>query len=258
MSAQRIEPCVRTGLSERQFQVFYQPQIYTRSGGLCGFEALLRWQNPDLGRVSPETFIGVAERSGAIHDLGAFALGQALDHAAELRAMMQRPLHVAVNVSPYQLRAPGFEGKVVGALKASNIGADAIHVEITESALLDPDGVGVGNVQALADAGIPIWIDDFGTGYSSLRLLRDLPLSGIKIDRSFISELDWNQSDFRIVSAIIAMSHSLRLGVVAEGIETEAQLETLEQLGCDVVQGYLIGKPSCFDDTLEQWSVLAA
>lgn len=248
---------ISAALAASEFLLVYQPQVFSRNGGLAGFEALLRWNSPQQGWISPAVFIPAAEQSGGILELGSFALRRAIKDSEALCAITQHPIHVAVNVSPMQLSLPRFAAEVITCLKTENVPMSRLHLEITETALLDEAGVSVRNIQQLAESGAEIWIDDFGTGYSSLKLLRDLPIAGLKIDQSFVRQLDQNQSDFRIVSAIIAMSHSLGLKVIAEGVENEAQLENLEQLGCDVVQGFLIGKGQPLQQTLEQWGVLA-
>ena len=241
-----------------EFRLAYQAQISDDGSGLCGFEVLLRWCSPVYGNVSPGEFIPLAEETGLIDALGRYALSQSLSDYRALARLSRKPVHVAVNVSPLQLAAPHFAAEVLGLLQEAELPARVLHLEVTESTLFMGSDHTVGNIQTLADAGVELWIDDFGTGYSSLTRMRDLPVSGLKIDQTFVKRLESSQSDFRIVCAIIAMAHSLHLRVVAEGVEQESHLRILEGLGCNRMQGYLIGRPMGLNELTKTWHQAAA
>jgi EAL domain-containing protein (putative c-di-GMP-specific phosphodiesterase class I) len=234
----------------------YQPQVDAERGTLVGFEALLRWQSPTLGLVPPNRFIPLAESDGLIHRLWDFVLDRLAHDRQHLKG--QPTLHVAVNLSARQLPRPDLADRFATWLQASATDASQVHVEITESALLSHTPRLEHNLNRLRELGISIWLDDFGTGYSSLRNLRDLPISGLKVDRSFVSALETNLDDFRIVSAIVAMANSLGLQVVAEGVETETQAQILSQLGCSTLQGFLIGRPTPIAEQLSAWRLAGA
>ena len=250
--------CLGHALNAGEFRLAYQAQISDDGSGLCGFEALLRWRSPVLGNISPGDFIPLAEETGLIDALGRYALSQSLRDYRALARLSRKPLHVAVNISPLQLAAPHFAPEVLRLLQEAELPASVLHLEVTESALFAGSDHTLRNIQTLADAGIELWIDDFGTGYSSLTRMRDLPVSGLKIDQTFVKRLESSQSDFRIVCAIIAMAHSLHLRVVAEGVEQESQLQILEGLGCNRMQGYLIGRPVDLSELTKTWRQAAA
>lgn len=239
-----LEAQLDKALERGQLEVFYQPKLGLRADRLLGAEALVRWRHPELGLVSPARFISLAEEAGQINAIGSFVLRQA---CVQARAWQRAgwPLRMAVNVSMQQLRRDDFVEQVAAALADSGLPAPLLELELTESLLSD-------NVDELVDLfgrlralGVRLAIDDFGTGYSSLAYLKHLPVDVVKIDRTFICELDGGEEggDAAIVRAIIAMAHSLGLEVVAEGVEEQAQLEFLRRHACDEIQGYLISRP---------------
>ena len=232
-------------LQRGQFHVVFQP-ICSIEGEIQEAEALLRWNHPELGAVSPAEFIPIAEKSGLIRAIGAWVLERATEQCASWRADGVPDAVVSVNVSTCQLEA-GFPTTVRAALQASRLPADALRLEITESALLGDASESADVLNALGAMGVGLEIDDFGTGYSSLAYLRKLPVQTLKIDRSFVSGLGQAGGDAPIVRAMIELAHNLGLIVVAEGVEETTELEALREMGCDRVQGYLLGRPSPAD-----------
>jgi len=222
----------------------YQPILDLGSGRIDKLEALVRWQHPRLGLLSPERFIGIAEANGFIADLDAWVLRRACQ---DLHMLCSRhslhELRVAVNCSALNLSHDDLPDEVAQALKSSGLRAQRLELELTENALMSNVNQALSLLQRIRDLGVSISIDDFGTGYSSLAYLKRLPLDTLKIDRSFMLDLPEANADRQIVQAIIGMAHTLNLRVVAEGVENPAQLEFLRQQGCDFIQGYLFSKP---------------
>ena len=234
-----LEEAMRGALERGEIVVFYQPIMDLARERILGAEALLRWDHPLLGEVSPEEFISVAEMSGQIHALGAFVLREALGMARHWREHCDPAFRVSINVSPHQFRVPGFAESVIAMLDATGVPGRALDIEITESVLLS----GVENVhetlQSLEAAGVGIAMDDFGTGYASLSYLRDYPFSAIKIDRSFIMRMDSDARSRELVMSAVRLAQSLGMRVIAEGIETRVQLRLLRAEGCELGQGFL-------------------
>jgi diguanylate cyclase (GGDEF)-like protein len=233
---------LRQALEKGEYVLHYQPKVDLETRRIQGVEALIRWQSPERGLVPPADFIPLLEESGLIHEVGAWALRQAvLDHRGWVTAGVVAP-RVAVNVSAAQLRGRDFADVLREALRK---GADppGIDIEITESVIMDDVAGTIGKLGALRDMGVSIAIDDFGTGYSSLGYLARLPVHSLKIDRSFIVTMADDPDTMTIVAAIISLAHSLSLKVVAEGVETEEQAQVLRLLRCDEMQGYLISRP---------------
>ena len=239
----RIETELQHAIARDQLSVHFQPQYDFKSMSLVGAEALLRWHHPELGQVSPAEFIAVAEESGLIESIGLWVLRKALGAVAQWQQAGSAPLHVAVNLSPRQMDAEGVVAGVAAALVDSGVPARLLHLEITESAVVNDVKGTAQRLQQLSDLGVSIAIDDFGTGYSSLSYLQDLPLNTLKIDRSFIQRLPEDGGTTKLVAALIAMAHQLEMEVVAEGVETEDQFAVLRRLGCETAQGYLLGRP---------------
>jgi EAL domain-containing protein (putative c-di-GMP-specific phosphodiesterase class I) len=215
-----------------------------------GFEALLRWERPGFGLVSPDEFIPMAEEAGLMLDIGAWVLEEACRHAAEWwRLWPERRLGIAVNLSNRQLLTGDILGLVRGALARSGLPADMLTLEVTESVLIDDT---VGGVDALMrelrSLGVNLSLDDFGTGYSSLTFLNTFPIDIVKIDKSFVKAIGTEREDTAIIAAVIAFAKNLDLQVVAEGVETHAQLAKLMELGCPYMQGYLFSHPRPIDD----------
>ncbi|MCK6436532.1 bifunctional diguanylate cyclase/phosphodiesterase [Rivihabitans pingtungensis] len=243
---------LRRGIAEGQLRLFYQVQIGPGQR-VRGVEALVRWQHPERGLVPPGEFIALAEDTGLILPLGAWVLEEA---CRQLAVWAQSPatahLHIAVNVSARQFHQPGFAESVHGLIQRHGIHPSRLKLELTESLLLDNVNESIATMQALRTLGIAFSMDDFGTGYSSLTYVKRLPIDQLKIDQSFVRDLTTDRDDEAIVRAIIAMAHSLKLEVIAEGVETEAQRSFLEHNGCHAFQGYLFGRPMPIEQ-LDSW-----
>ncbi|WP_436528520.1 putative bifunctional diguanylate cyclase/phosphodiesterase [Actinoplanes sp. HUAS TT8] len=231
-------------LHRGELHVLYQPQVDLRTGRMIAAEALVRWQHPTQGLIPPTRFIPVAERCGAITDIGLWVLEQALNQLAALppTGPGQDPAHISVNLSPQQLRQPTIVHDILAVLDRTGADPRRLVLEVTESALVDETG-GIDALRALREHGIRIAIDDFGTGYSSLQYLTRLPVDILKIDRSFVAELDNTPEGSAVADAIIRFAQVLHLDTVAEGIETEHHATELLALGCHIGQGYLYAKP---------------
>jgi len=237
-----LENKLRHALENNEFVLHYQPKVAVETRRIVGVEALMRWQSPDLGLVPPIRFIPILEETGMILDVGAWALRRAvLDHQQWLEQGLIAP-RIAVNVSAIQMRQQDFVEIVRDAVKFGD-GPSVIDIEITESLIMEDVAGTIEKLKILRDLGMSIAIDDFGTGYSSLGYLAKLPVHSLKIDRSFISAMADNHDTMTLVSTIISLAHSLRLIVIAEGVETEDQAKLLRLLRCDEMQGYLISRP---------------
>ncbi|HJV84532.1 MAG TPA: EAL domain-containing protein [Noviherbaspirillum sp.] len=231
--------------------VWFQPQVSLADGSLTGLEALARWPDSQGFTQPPQVFIPLAEESGLIVDIGAWILDQSCAAFSRLRAAGNAPRRIAVNVSMPQMRRPDFPEQVARILAARGMPASALELEITESQLLDEPQIVLRNLQALKQEGIQISIDDFGTGYSSLGYLRQLPIDCIKIDRSFVLEIDHGKGDL-FAETIITLAHKLGAETVAEGVDTMDQVKCLRHLGCDTAQGFLYARPMPVDE-LTSW-----
>lgn len=234
-----------------EMEVFFQPQIDLNTGAVFGYEALSRWTSPELGPVSPAEFIPVAEETGAIVPLGFWVLDRGLEFAKTLWEE-ESPAVVSVNVSAVQFLHQGFLAEVSRRVEALGLPPCWLGLEITESALMEGIDQLRPSLERTMDSGVKVSLDDFGTGYSSLNYLKDLPLHTLKIDRSFVQALEDDQRAFHLVECIIDLAHHLGLVVVAEGIETPRQRELLGEVGCDLLQGYLTGRPASAADHLER------
>ncbi|HKU12886.1 MAG TPA: bifunctional diguanylate cyclase/phosphodiesterase [Steroidobacteraceae bacterium] len=233
-----LEADLRHAIRDGQLQLHYQPKVDIASGRVRSAEALLRWKHPQRGFVPPNLFIPIAEETGLILSIGEWVLRQA---CWQMRAWLDSglpPLRVSVNLSAKQFRHGELTAVVCSALEDARLQPGYLELELTESSIMQDPESSAATLQLLSTMGVHISIDDFGTGYSSLSYLWRLPLDKLKIDRSFVRELISNPDDVAIVKAIISLAHSLRLGVVAEGVETREQLEYLRELGCDQYQGF--------------------
>ncbi|SHI68952.1 diguanylate cyclase (GGDEF) domain-containing protein [Roseomonas rosea] len=234
-----IEADLRIALEQGGFRLAYQPQVRLGSGTITGAEALLRWARPAMGEMSPDAFIPVAEDTGLIGPIGAWVLQEACRRAARWPDGMT----VAVNVSPVQFRQSDLFEVVMAALESSGLPPERLEVEITEGVLLGDTEETLATLRRLRAAGVRIAMDDFGTGYSSLVYLQKFPFDKVKIDRSFIRNLEKDASAVTILRAVLGMSNALGLSTLAEGVETAAQAEMLRHEGCESAQGYLFGRP---------------
>jgi len=239
----KLEYGLRQALSNDQLQVYYQPKLCVQTGRVVGAEALLRWQHPEDGFISPQDFIPVAEESGLIVEIGDWVLQRACDDAASWRRQGLSFEHVAVNISGVQVQHAEFMRSVEGALAASGLPADCLELEITENFLMKDAEASAVLLEDLRRLGISIAIDDFGTGYSSLAYLTRFPVDKLKIDRGFIGKICSDDQNAEIAHAIINLGHSLEMKVVAEGVETQQQLAILKEEDCDEGQGYLFARP---------------
>lgn len=241
--ALRMENAMRTALSNNEMELLYQPKVDVRTDMICGAEALLRWQNPELGFISPVEFIPVAESSGMIVAIGLWVMETACLQAVEYRRDCNPDFKIAVNVSIRQLYEAGFIESVDATLKHTGLPPEALMIELTENMIMDDVEGNIGKLCQLRDLGVGISVDDFGTGYSSLSYLQRFPIDQLKIDRSFIMEIVDADAMAPIVKAIVSLAHDLNLSVVAEGVEEEAQLQHIRKLGCEEYQGYLKSRP---------------
>ncbi|WP_337098283.1 EAL domain-containing protein [Paenibacillus sp. YIM B09110] len=226
-----------------EFVLHYQPQIDMETGQLYGFEALLRWNSPTLGCISPMTFIPLAEETGLIVPIGEWVLREACSQNAKWLAAGHRPLKLSVNISGRQLKQADFIESVKSIVNETRMDPNYLCFEITESTVIDDLDYTISLLRELESIGIQIAMDDFGTGYSSLSMIRKLPLNSLKIDKSFIQELSCDRQDIDIVKAIISISNSLNLRIVAEGVEQAEQYKLLQELGCHYMQGFYISQP---------------
>jgi diguanylate cyclase (GGDEF)-like protein/PAS domain S-box-containing protein len=241
-----MQAALADAVTNSAFALAYQPIVALTSGEIVGFEALVRWPHPQWGMMLPGQFISLAEETGLIVPLGAWVLRQAATDMARWRGQRQEemPPYVSVNVSARQFRASGFVDSVAQALAVSGLAASALTLELTESALLNRDEQMHNDLMELKLIGVRLAIDDFGTGYSSLSYLRELPIDVLKVDKSFVDGITSSEQQLGLVEGIIGIAKKLDLEVIAEGIETEAQRETLAEMGCRYGQGYLLAMPT--------------
>lgn len=238
-----LETRLRHALERSEFRLHYQPKVSLKDGRLTGAEALIRWQDPMSGLVSPAKFIPVLEETGLINEVGWWALHQAMEDGRRWRSQGLSPGRLAVNVSPLQLRHPGFVPAIWRVIAAESFTPADLELEITESVIMESVQHCLGVLNAIREMGVRIAIDDFGTGFSSLSYLSRLPVDSLKIDRSFVVDMTAGPQGLSLVTTIINLAHSLKLNVVAEGVETEEQSRLLRLLGCDDIQGYLHSEP---------------
>lgn len=244
----RLAGALRRG----EFRLAYQPIVRLQTGRIAGVEALLRWQDPDRGLMSPGEFMAEAEETGLIHEIGAWVLREVCREAEGLQRAHPDggPLMLSINLSGRQFEAPDFVDVVRGILAGSRVDQGTLYMEIGESSVMEDADAAARVLAELRSAGVRVSIDDFGTGYSSLMHLNRFPIDFLKIDRSFVEGLDRDPAAGNIVTAVISMAHALGLPTIAEGVETGEQLYTLRRLGCDYAQGYLFARPALLPDTL--------
>ncbi|NJM51416.1 MAG: EAL domain-containing protein [Sphingomonadales bacterium] len=242
-----LETDLREGLEKDQFFLEYQPIVETASGVYVGLEALIRWNHPARGLLLPSDFMRIANDSGLIDRIGSWVIEAACKQISAFNSAGVDIPHIAVNVSPRQFENQNMSDTILGNIEKYMVPAGKLSVEITEELLLDHNQHVHNELIKLRENGVDISIDDFGTGYSSLQYLRDLPATRLKIDRTFISRIEYSAADRAIISTIAHLAHALDMRVIAEGVETEAQYALLRASGCDEVQGFLVGRPLSVD-----------
>ncbi|MBO5237719.1 MAG: EAL domain-containing protein [Lachnospiraceae bacterium] len=238
-----IEEILYNAIQNRELYLMYQPQCDMESGRIIGCEALMRLRNGYLGQIPPSEFIPIAEESGIINELGAWALEQACGFNKQLLDAGLGPITMSVNISMEQLKNPGFVNQVKSILEKTKMPAEYLELEVTESVLMQSLDRNVSLIQELRSLGIRIALDDFGTGYSSFNYLTQMPIDTLKMDKSFVDNISTNTKDCYIAETIISLAHKLNISVVAEGVEASDQLRILRENSCDILQGYLFSKP---------------
>ena len=244
-----LEPQIMRGIRDQEFSLHHQPVVSLKNGRIEGVEALIRWQHPTLGMVSPGAFVPMLESSGLIEPLGRWIVGRA---CADLLRLQAGPggsdIFLNLNVSHRQLRAPDFAQVVANEVRASGVDPSKLGIELTEITMIDDFEVVTANIDALRKTGIKIFVDDFGVGYSSLSSLSRLPVDVLKIDRSFIREMTVHPRSAALVAKIVEIGHIFDLPIVAEGIETTAELDAVRAVGCDYAQGYHLARPAPLEE----------
>lgn len=256
-----LESDLHQALKRGEFELFYQPKADTSTGDVHSAEALIRWRHPKRGLLLPDTFIPLAEASGLMHEVGTWVLEQACRQCVAWQHAGLPPVRVAVNVSAAQFRRGDLLEIVRRTLKETGLASRYLEIELTESAVMTDPEDSAAILEELSRMGVVVSVDDFGTGYSSISYLRRFPIDKLKIDRTFVQDFSSHAADASIVRAIISLAHSLRLKVVAEGVETTEQLEFLKSLGCDQYQGYQFSPPvpaGEFADRLRGWGRAAS
>ena len=237
-----LDASLRAALERGEFHLLYQPKVDVASGRIRSVEALIRWPHPTRGLVSPLEFIPLAEKNGLIEPIGQWVLRQACADAAGW-ARDGRALGVAVNLSPVQFKNPALLDLVAQVLAHSGLAPELLELEVTESALIDNSAAAITTLHAMRRMGVQIALDDFGTGYSSLSYLTRMPISNLKLDRSFISGLPGGGENTAVVRAVVAMAGGMGIQVTAEGVETIEQARALKLMACDTLQGYYFSEP---------------
>ncbi|MEO1637542.1 MAG: EAL domain-containing protein, partial [Cyanobacteria bacterium J06631_9] len=238
-----LETDLRKALANNELFLCYQPQVDLRTGRWIGMEALLRWQHPTLGAIPPGKFIVIAEETGLIEPIGKWVLKASCRQYQQWHQAGLPPLRLAVNLSAQQFDRSNLVRSVLEIVQSTGFDPRYLELEVTESTAMSDVSCAIGTLQKLSHVGIQIAMDDFGTGYSSLSVLKHFPLDTIKIDRSFVQDLVDSPSDAAIASTIIALAKGLNFKVLAEGIETPAQMNVLSEMGCDYAQGYWFSRP---------------
>ena len=251
-----IETALRAGLERDELVLHYQPIHDLIDGSLKGVEALVRWNRPEHGLVPPDDFIPIAEDTGLIVPLGEWVLNEALRQLSDWKraGVVPADFTISVNLSPVQLLDAGLVALIDATIAEHGLTHDDLVLEMTETALILDRSTMMDTVSALAETGVSLSIDDFGTGYSSLSYLRYLPAKQLKVDRSFVAGLTTNPRDAALVAAVVRLAHEFGMTCVAEGVETPEQLEHLRLLGCDLAQGYFLGRPAMAEVLTRSWA----
>ena len=245
-----MESYLYEAIKLNQFQLYYQPQINFKTKEIIGMEALIRWQHPQLGTVSPGKFIPIAEQTGFINAIGQWALFTACEQNKKWQDMGYTPFKVSVNLSPRQCQ-PELPSLLKDILSTTRLAPEFLQLEITENTIMMHPELTKNILKELTHMGVTVSMDDFGTGYSSLGYLKKFPFNTIKIDQSFIRELKNESQDLAIISAVVTLGKGFNLEIVAEGVETLEQLQLLTDLECDVIQGYLFSHPLPVDEATD-------
>ncbi|WP_250657555.1 EAL domain-containing protein [Alkalimarinus coralli] len=247
----KIERDMRNALDNKEFRVYYQPQINAATDGIIGVEALIRWHHPERGIIYPSEFIPLAEETKLIVDISEWVLKTACAEVKSWITAGHENIRLAVNFSPSQVEHPRFVSMLFKQLEEYDFPPENLEIELTENVIMNDLEHMIQKLSKLADHGITIAIDDFGTGYSSLNYLHKLPIHTLKVDQSFVHDIQSSENEACIVNAIVAMAHGLKLNIVAEGVETASQLEYLKSLGCHEIQGFFFGKARPADETIQ-------
>ena len=243
MARMLLEGNLRSAVEKSEFLLFYQPQMHLKTGKLVGAEALIRWLHPQQGMISPGEFIPLAEETGLIIPMGTWALETACRQSKAWWDSGLSPVRVAVNLSGIQFRQPEFTDMVIGVMERSGLDARWLELELTESIAMGDVETTYAKLKMLSNVCIKLAIDDFGTGFSSLSYLKRFPIDTLKIDQSFVRNCTKDPEDAAIIRTFIGLAHSLGLSVIAEGVETQEQMEFLKLHDCDEIQGYLYSRP---------------
>jgi len=247
----RLERDMRNALENDEFRVYYQPQINAATGEIIGVEALIRWHHPEKGIIYPSDFLPLAEETKLIFEISEWVLKTACHEVKQWIDAGHHNIRLAVNFSPSQVEHPRFVNLLFNQLEDYNFPPENLEIELTENVIMNDLEHMIQKLSKLSDSGIRIAIDDFGTGYSSLNYLHKLPINTLKVDQSFVHDIQNSENEACIVNAIIAMAHGLKLNIVAEGVETVSQLEYLKSLGCHELQGFFFGKARPADETIQ-------
>jgi diguanylate cyclase (GGDEF)-like protein len=238
-----LEAQIRKAIANNEFILHYQPKYTLKDGQICGVEVLIRWESPEKGLIMPDKFIPIAEETGLIMQIGEWVMRDACRTNKAWQEQGFKPISVAVNVSAKQFKHQDLVNLVASILKETQLAPEYLELEITETAIMENVEAGIAKLNDIRKMGVKVSIDDFGTGYTSISYLKQFPISVLKVDKSFIKGIPYNQNDNAITSGVIALAHSLGLQVVAEGVETNEQLQYLAEHNCDIVQGYYLSKP---------------
>ena len=245
-----LENQLRGAIGRKEIHLDYQPEFDLRTGRLVRFEALARWMHPNLGQVPPGQFIPVAEESGLIHPLGGYIMEEACREAMTWQHLSLTPIQVAVNVSAIQFNTESIVADVAEVLQRTGLSPQLLQIELTESVMVGSMKLSIEKMKELQGLGVSLAIDDFGTGYSSLSYLPELPVNAIKIDRSFLKNINPDSQTSAMIRSIVGMAHTMNMIAIIEGVEDEAQLELIQELGADEVQGFLLGRPNAHPITV--------